>query len=68
MADPEQGKQFQGKALESFRDPKTHAIRIRGNDFTVVVQESGDVTVHYPDRVVRASPGADVARRAETAP
>jgi hypothetical protein len=61
MADPLEGRQFQGATLESFRDPKTRAIRVRGSDFHVVIQESGAIAIHYPDRTIRVAPGADVA-------
>jgi hypothetical protein len=61
MPDELEGKQIPGAMLESFRNHKTRAIRVRGGDFWVVVRESGVVTVHYPDRVVRVAPGADVA-------
>jgi hypothetical protein len=50
MTDAERGKQFPGKKLESFRDHKSGARRILGADFSVVVQESGDVAVHYEQR------------------
>jgi len=60
MSDSQEGRQLPGARLESFRDLKTRAIRIRGADFSVVVQESGAVTVHYSDRVVRLAPGGAV--------
>ena len=61
MPDPLEGRQFQGAMLETFRDPATRIIRVRGSDFWVVVQESGSVAIHYPDRIVRVAPGVDVA-------
>jgi hypothetical protein len=61
VSDPVEGRQIQGATLESFRDPKTRSIRVRGGDFTVLVAECGDIAIHYPDRVVRVAPRADVA-------
>jgi hypothetical protein len=61
MSDEEEGKLFQGKKLESFRNNASGAIRIQGADFTVVVAESGDVAIHYEQRTVRVAPGADIA-------
>ena len=59
MRDELEGQQFQGKALESFRDPKTRAIRVRGAGFWVVVQESGAITIHFEDRTVHVAPDSD---------
>jgi hypothetical protein len=61
MSDPLEGRQIQGAQLETFRDPKTRTIRVRGADFHVVIQQCGAIAIHYPDRTVRVSPGADVA-------
>lgn len=61
MGDPLEGNQFQSAMLETFRDPATRIIRVRGGDFWVVVQECGSVAIHYPDRIVRVAPGVDVA-------
>jgi hypothetical protein len=60
VRDELEGRQFQGAMLESFRDPKTRSIRVRGGGFTVLIAESGDVAIYYPDRVVRIAPGTDV--------
>jgi hypothetical protein len=59
MTDAERGKQFPGKKLESFRDHKSGARRILGADFSVVVQESGDVAVHYEQRIIRVASTSD---------
>ena len=56
-----EGVQCRGATLESFREPKTRAIRVRGDDFTVLIQESGAVVIHYPDRTIHISPDGDPA-------
>jgi len=61
MTDELEGRQLQGATLESFRDSKTRAIRVRGGGFTVVIQESGAIAIHYPDRTIHVAPGVDVA-------
>ncbi len=61
MRDELEGRQLQGATLESFRDPKTRSVRVRGAGFTVLITESGDIAIHYPDRIVRIAPDAEVA-------
>jgi hypothetical protein len=58
-----EGRQIEGKMLETFRDNGTGAIRIRGgaaNGFTILVQESGEVTIRYEDRALSVAPGQEV--------
>jgi hypothetical protein len=68
MRDELEGRQFQGAPLETFRDPKTRVIRVRGCDFNVVVQESGSVAIHYPDRTIRVALGTDVVVEQKPSP
>ena len=60
MADEHEGKQFQGKQLESFRPPGTGTIRVRGSDFNVVVHEDGQIVICFNDRTIRVGPKSDV--------
>jgi hypothetical protein len=61
MSDDLEGRQFQGATLESFRDPKTRAIRVRGAGFWVVVQESGAIAIHFENRTIHVAPDSDPA-------
>jgi hypothetical protein len=62
--DEAEGRQFQGRTLETFRDTSTGAIRVRGGmagGFTVVIQECGAVAIHYERRSIHVAPGTKVS-------
>lgn len=60
-----------GATLETFRENRTGTIRVRGGmagGFSVVIQESGEVSIHYDERTIRVAPGEEVTERREAAP
>jgi len=42
--------------LETIRNVDTGAITVKGADFEVVVQQSGEVPIHFPGRAIQVGP------------